>query len=236
MNRSFASFLTFLLILALAAAGGVWWLGVDLVDLALDDERRTSPYQLLHFADAEAGSGAYASELAELAREEEGQLVWRGGLTRLLDGRSEDEWQDLMIFSFSGGGGLVQLVTSPEFRELKQDRRSLLLGLSGPPLPLAETSVLLIWLHALPADDSQPPDLDAVIMNLGQFGGSLMLQSALDQAAGESPWNRVAVIAFPSAEQASSWFRDAASETERTLAGKHLQRQAWLLLSASHLR
>lgn len=237
MNRSLASFLTFLMVLALAAAGGVWWLGVDLVDLALDDGRRTTPYQLLHFADADASGGEYASSLTNLVRAEEGDLVWRGGLDLLLDGRSEDEWQDLMVFGLPRGGGLVQLVTSPEFRELAEGRRTLLLGTSAPALQLARTGTLLVWLQADPEPDGEPRQtIDAVTASIAAYGGTLVVQGELDQVAGDSPWNHVAVLAFADAQQARDWFRDPASVTERTLATKHLQRQAWLLMSAGYLR
>ncbi len=225
------------MVLALAAAGGVLWLGIDLVDLALDDERRTSPYQLLHFADADAPAGEYAGALTSLVRSEDGDLVWRGGLDRLLDGRSEDEWQDLMIFGLPRGGGLVQLVTSPEFRELAEGRSTLLLGTSAPALELARTGTLLVWLQADPEPDGpQRQALDAVTASAAPYGGTLIVQGELDQVAGESTWNHVAVLAFGDAQQARNWFRDPASVTERTLATKQLQRQAWLLMSASHLR
>lgn len=237
MNRSLASFLTFLMVLALAAAGGVWWLGTDLVDLALDEDRRTAPYRLLHFADADAAAGDYAGTLTALVRSEEGDLVWRGGLDRLLDGRSEDEWQDLMVFDLPRGGGLVQLVTSPEFRELTDGRRTLLLGTSAPALQLASTGILLVWLQSDPeADQQRRAAHAAVTTSIAPFGGTLVMQGELDQVSGDSPWNHVLVMAFEDAQQARNWFRDPASVTERTLATKHLQRQAWLLMTAGYLR
>jgi uncharacterized protein (DUF1330 family) len=237
VNRSLASFLTFLMVLAIAAAGGVWWLGFDLVDLALDEDRRAAPYQLLHFADADAPSGDYAGTLTALVRSEEGDLAWRGGLDRLLDGRSEDEWQDLMIFDLPRGGGLVQLVTSPEFRELTEGRRTLLLGTSAPALKIAQTGNLLVWLQADPEpDDPRRQALDAVTASIGSYGGTLIVQGELDQVAGDSPWNHIAVMSFADAQQARDWFRDPASVTERALATKHLQRQAWLMMTARYLR
>ena len=119
MNRSFSGFLLFLGVLFVAAAGGVWWLGTDVVELALDDERRDAPYQLLQLVEQDQPGGRYAAEFTRLVQNEEGDLIWRGRLERLLEGRTEDEWADLMLFGLPKGGDLVQLITSPEYRELK---------------------------------------------------------------------------------------------------------------------
>jgi hypothetical protein len=237
VNRSFSSFLLFLLALALAAAGGVWWLGIDVAKLALDDQRRSEPYQLLHFADADNPGGRFAATLTGLVQLEEGGLQWRGGLERLLDGRTEDEWFDLMMFDLPQGAGLVQLITSPEFRELEADRRVLLLGLSAAPIDLNRTATMLVWLQARPekqtGDDTMLAD---VTQNMAAFSGSVLLEGPVDTVIGSASWSHVALLSFPDVTEAQAWFRESVSVTERTLATKHLERQAWLLMSAKYLR
>ena len=240
VNRSFSSFLLFLVALGVLAAGGVWWLGVDVVKLALDDERRSAPYQLLHFADADVPRGGYAATLTGLVQLEEGGLQWRGGLERLLEGRTEDEWPDLMMFGLPQGADLVQMITSPEFRELEGDRRVLLLGMSTAPVDLNRTTTLLVWLQARPDDvegvGGDGAMLSEVTRNLPAFSGSVLVEGPVDRITGPVVWSHVALLAFPDEAQAQAWFREPVSVTERTLATKHLDRQAWLLMSAKYLR
>lgn len=237
MNRSFTSFLLFLAALAVLAAGGVWWLGLDVVRLALDDDRRSAPYQLLHFADGGVPGGQYAATLTGLVQLEEGGLQWRGGLERLLEGRTEDEWPDLMMFGLPRGADLVQLITSPEFRELESDRRVLLLGMSSAPVDLNQTTTLLVWLQRRPDNaEGDGAMLAAVTRNLAAFSGSVLVQGPVDRITGSAVWSHAALLSFPDEAQAQAWFREPVSVTERTLATKHLERQAWLLMTAKYLR
>jgi uncharacterized protein (DUF1330 family) len=236
MNRSFTSFLLFLGVLLVAAAGGVWWLGTDVVELALDDERRDAPYQLLQLVEPDQPGGRYAAEFTRLVQNEEGDLIWRGRLERLLEGRTEDEWADLMLFGLPKGSDLVQLITSPEYRELTTDRRLLLLGVPGAPGDFSEAATLVLWLQTRPELMTDDTDLLRIMAGVDEFEGSVLLDSPIDQVAGTGSWNHLVVLRFPDSRRAQAWFRKPASETERTLAIKALDRQAWLLVSAAHLR
>lgn len=237
VNRSLLAFLWFLLALALAAGIGAWWLGPGVVGLVLDEERRSQPYFLLHFSARGNEPDEYAADFASLVQAEQGQLLWRGSLVRLLDGRLQDEWPDLMLFRMPTGGSLAQTVTSPEYRELTAERRLLLLGAPQPPEGLTDATTLLVWLTRADADD--PAAVDAaqqgVIANLGEYGGALVWQAPLDMIGGRDEWDHLAVMAFPDVDSAERWFREPGSLTERTLAGRSVERQAWLLLRAAYL-
>lgn len=221
----------FLAALLVAAAGGVWWLGPGIVTLALDETRRNEPYHLLHLAASEeAETPRYVGRFSELSRAEEGELVWRGGLDRLLDGRVRDEWTELMLFEFAGGGNFVQLVTSAEYRELTGDKHLLLLGTQTPPQALAQSAIVLLWLIESPEADSTPASIDSVLANLDGFSGSVIWDTPVDNLRETDGWNRIVLIAFADVAQAEAWYREPLTVTERTLAGTLLLNQAWLLI------
>ncbi len=233
MNRSLLSFLLFLLALALAAALGVWWLGLGVVQLGLDEDRRSQPYYALQLSSTPAGDG-FPRRFAELAQLDDGALLWRGGLTRLLDGRQRDQWRQAMLFAFPQGGKVVQMITSAEYRELTEDQTYLFLGAQAAPEDVSTDATLLLGL--LRGRDGEASvagaELGGVTANLQDFGGRVVWRTAIDPLAGEPAWTGLLLLAFPDGTQAQAWFREPASVTERALAAKTLERQAWLLLSA----
>jgi len=234
MNRSLLGFLLFVAALLVAAGFGVWWLGPPVVELALDDSRRSEPYFLLNLTDADPG-GEYVPGLAALARAEDGEMLWRGSLTRLLDGRVADEWADAVLFRFAAGGDVVQMITSPEYRALVEGRRILLLGSAVPLTGLDERGNLILGL--LEARDGGRPMQDAVAVltaSLAGFDGTLLWDGPVDRLAGDAVWDRLLLVSFATEEGAKAWFRDPAVETERALGRTAFDRQAWLLLRSGY--
>jgi len=238
VNRSLLGFIWFLLALALAAAAGAWWLGPGVVNLVLDDERRSEPYYLLHLGEQSVPGSEYAAQFTSLVQAEDGELLWRGSLERVLEGRLQDEWPDLMLFRMARGGDLIQTVTSPEYRRIISGRRLMLLGVPEPPADLTGTGTLVLWLQQTDDGDQAAASaaLAQVAQNLSNFSGAVMWDSPVDLITGQGQWDHLAVLAFPDAATAQNWFREPASLTERTLAGKNLQHQTWLLMNAGYLR
>jgi uncharacterized protein (DUF1330 family) len=235
MSRSLVSFLLFLAVLLLAAGAGVWWLGPSVVELALDEDRRSEPYYLLTLTDSSQG-GDYVRDVAALARNEGGEMLWRGGLERLLDGRVADEWQDAVLFRFSAGGGVVQMITSPEYRSLARGRKVMLVGSAEPVGDVATRSVAVLGLLESRDDDQASTDAVAgITARLADSGGALSWNGPMDVLAGDAGWNRGLLVTFADERQAEAWFRDPGVETERALARKVFERQAWLLLRAAYL-
>lgn len=238
VNRSLLAFVGFLLALVIAAAVAAWWLGAGVVNLVLDESRRNEPYYLLHLGGQGVQGDQYAAQFSGLVQAEEGELLWRGTLERLLEGRLKDEWPDLMLFRMPRGGDLVQLITSPEYRQLTADRNLLLLGAPQPPLDLSAATTLVFWLQQTntASDDAARQALLQVGRNLARYSGSIAWDSPVDVISGQGEWDHLTVLSFPGDTEAQQWFREPASLTERTLATKNLQQQAWLLLRASYLR
>lgn len=228
-------FLLFLTALILAAGAGVWWLGPPVVELALDEDRRGEPYYLLTLTDSDQ-AGEYVRNVAALARKEGGEMLWRGGLERLLDGRVADEWQDAVLFRFGAGGGVVQMITSPEYRSLARGRKVLLIGSPEPVGDVAARSVAVLGL--LKSRDVEQPSTDAlagITAGLAESGGALIWNGPMDVLAGDAGWSRGLLVTFADERQAEAWFRNPGVETERALARKVFERQAWLLLKAAYL-
>jgi len=221
-----------------AAAFAAWWLGPGMLNLVLDDSRRNEPYYLLHLGQQGVQGDKYSARLTGLVQAEEGELLWRGGLARLLEGRLKDEWPDLMLFRMPRGGDLVQLITSPEYRQLTAQRNFLLLGVPQPPVDLTAASTLVLWLQRTDGSGSEvaAQALAQVGRNLSQFSGEVVWDSPVDVISGHDDWDHLALLAFPGEAEAQAWFREPASLTERTLAARKLQHQAWLLLTAAYLR
>lgn len=235
MSRSLVGFLLFLGVLLLAAGAGVWWLGPAVVGLALDEDRRSEPYYLLTLTDSDEGSD-YVREAAELARRESGEMIWRGRLERLLDGRVADEWPDAVLFRFAAGGDVVQMITSPEYRSLASGRRVLLIGSAEPVGDVASRPVVVLGL--LDSREQEAPTDDAltrITAGITDSGGALIWNGPIDVLGGEGRWNRGLLVTFADERRAEAWFRDPTVETERALARKVFERQAWLLLRADYL-
>jgi uncharacterized protein (DUF1330 family) len=238
VNRSLTAFIGFLLVLLLAAAYAAWWLGPGVVKLALDESRRNQPYYLLHLGEQGVQGDQYTARFTSLVQAEEGRLLWRGNLERLLEGRLKDEWPDLLLFQMARGGDLVQVITSPEYRQLTSERTLLLLGAPLPPLDLTQSTTLILWLQQTddPEDGAADQALNRVTANLAQYSASVVWDTPLDVLAGQAQWDHLTLLSFPDEATAQQWFREPASQTERTLATTDMQRQAWLLLQASYLQ
>lgn len=249
MNRSFAAFLWFLLALCVTFGVGVWWLGPAVVSLAVDGDRRSTPYYVVHLASVPDGtdSSGYFQQLRQLVREEEGQLLWRGALTTMHSGRLADERDDLLVYRFAAGADVVQLLTSAEYRDLAAAVPPLLLGTPTQPEVLEEKGALLLWLLRLreekQADSlseavaagvagAAPAALASVFATLGPFHGQMVWQAPVDVVAGQVDWNTLVVLAFPDSNAASAWLADSRTATELALARKAVSAQALLEFNA----
>ncbi|MEM8769062.1 MAG: hypothetical protein AAGE43_16565 [Pseudomonadota bacterium] len=230
MSRGLVTFLVFLVLLVGGFATVTWLVGPTMVSLALDDERRETPFYLVHLLDAPDASG-YFQRFGPLLREEQGQLLWRGGLRALHAGRSEDELTDMALIGFDAGAGLVQMLTSSAYRQLTDSTRPLLLGTPQAPGPIAQDETLVLWLLEA-SEERTAAELEPLAATAGAYNGQLIWSTPVVVLDGDRPWNYVLLLAFPDGEAVTRWLEDPGTGTDRALGRRHYLSDAMLELRA----
>lgn len=230
MNRSLLSFLIFLAVLLVGFAVVGWWVGPTMVTLAFDEERRSEPYYLIHLITLSEES-TYFQSLGELLREEDAQLLWRGALTALYEGRSQDELEDVALIEFSEGSGVVQMMTSSTYRNLTKDRAPVLLGTAAAPGPIARDETLVLWLFEL-TEGTKGEALVPLADSAAPYDGQLVWSTPVDVLEGDRPWSYVLMLAFPSRPAIEAWLADPQTSTDRALLHRHFEEEALMELTA----
>lgn len=244
MSRSLLAFLLFCLALVLASGALVWHVGPTLAALVVDQDRRTSPYHLLRIvpsggeaaavaaADAAADDGAGASmrgRLLALAAEDGGRLVWQGSDAELIEGPVRLDGAALQLLTFDSGAGVVQFFTSTGYRALESERSSgtgRYLGTPTPPEALAANRASVVVLYrGKPGSIPRPlgvPGTSGWLAQVPRHGGELLWSAPLALVRGQGPWDRLLLLQFPDRSAARAWLEDAATVTERALAGRYV--------------
>ncbi len=230
MSRGLVTFLVFLVLLVGGFAAVTWLVGPTMISLALDEERREAPYYLVHLLDAPDTSG-YFQRFGPLLREDQGQLLWRGGLRALHAGRSEDELTDVALIGFDAGAGLVQMLTSSAYRDLTAGSQPLLLGTSQAPGPIAQDETLVLWLLEA-SEERTAAELEPLAATAGSYAGQLIWSTPVVMLGGDRPWNYVLLLAFPDGEAVSQWLEDPGTSTDRALGRRHYLSEAMLEIRA----
>ncbi len=202
-----------------------------MVSLALDEERRSTPYYLVHLL-AEREPAAYFQTFGGLLREEGAQLLWRGSLKALLAGRSRDEFTDAALLEFSEGSSVVQMLTSSAYRTLARDRAPVLLGTAEPPGPIAQDETLLLWLLEL-GEGTDAGVLKPLTGSAGARNGQLIWSTPVAVLEGERSWNHLILLAFPDTSALEAWLDDPETVTERALSRRYYDAEAMLELGSS---
>jgi len=229
VSRSFLTFLLFVLLLAIGAGALLWWAGPAMVSLALDEDRRSTPYYLVHLLDE--AEPAYFQTFGGLLREEGAQLLWRGSLTALHAGRSRDELTDVALLEFGEGSAVVQMLTSSAYRTLTRDSKPVLLGTPEPPGPIAQDETLLLWLVEL-GPQTDPAVLEGLTGSAAARNGQLVWSSPVAVLEGDRPWNYMMLLAFPDQRALTDWLQDPETVTEQALSRRYYDAEAMLELSS----
>ena len=228
LNRSLLGFLIFLVVLASASAMVAVWVGPTMISLALDDERRNNPYYLVHLISLPEPA-EYFSSFGQLLRQEEAQVLWRGGLSALHSGRSTDELTDVAIVEFAAGSAVVQMLSSAAYRDLTGDSEPLLIGSSESPGPIARDETVILWLLETP-EGTDPGMLEALSQSATGYGGQLVWSTPVDELVGDRHWTHVLMLAFPDTSAVREWLVAPETATERALARRHFVADAMLEL------
>lgn len=234
MSRSFLAFLSFCLLLLLASAGIVWYVGLTLSGIVFDPDRRDHPYyllQLLPMQSLEPGADghAYRTRFVAVAAEDEGRLVWQAGRVQIADGHLRPAVEAVQLLEFGSGASLVRMLTGHGYRQLQAalgPDSVHLLGSSQPPRELAadEATLLVLYRHrpeGPPAPFGEPGQTGWLAL-LPRFGGSVGWDAPVEVIRGDSAWNRVLLLQFPDLRAAEDWLGDPVTSTERAIARRHV--------------
>ena len=245
LSRSLLGFLVFCLLLGLASAGVVWYMGPALAGIVVDKDRRESPYyllQLLPGATASAGSPApsYRSRFVTLAAADDADLIWQGGAVEVAEGSVLLDVTGVQLMQFSTGADVVQVLTSSAYRALEADFPDVAvrhLGTSLPPEPLAADAATVVVLYRADADDStaplgEPGDRGWLAL-LPRFRGLVLWDTPVATVRGSGDWNRVLLIQFADIATAEAWLNDPNTATERAIARKQVDEMVVLVVQPS---
>ncbi|XOV82272.1 MAG: hypothetical protein ACFHXK_15590 [bacterium] len=208
-------------VLAVAA----WWIGPQLVHIALLDDKRDQPYLLLDFSRTADVRGDdylhshYQAPLTGLITSEGGVAVGSYQLVQLFEGTRADEWNYLHNFHLSRAQDIAQVMTSSPYRLIADDAsvQHLTLGHFAAQ-PERWRAGLIIWLvrrtqHG-PADS-----LSDVLARLEGTSGQVVWDRAAHSYQSAQAWDRLVVLDFPTAQAALTWMRDPEVATLRVIAG-----------------
>jgi hypothetical protein len=236
LSRSFLAFVLFCLLLLVASAGVVWYVGLTLTSIAFDSDRRQNPYYLLQLFPPVAGEqgegrgvAAYRNGFAALAAEDEGRLVWQSGHIEAADSLQPPVVSAVQLLEFASGASLVRLLTSSAYRALQlgegEEPIHLLGAPSGPgELAADEATVLVLYrAHAdAPPAPLGVPGESGWLTLLPMYGGTVGWQAPVETIRGGSTWSHVLLLQFPDVAAAETWQADSVTETERAIARRHV--------------
>lgn len=224
-----------LMIVALIGAGTVlsiaaWWIGPQLVHIALLDDQRDQPYLLLDFAKTTDDRGDdylfshYQEPLTGLIASEGGVAVGSYTLVQLLEGTRADEWTHLNNFHLSRAQDIAQVMTSSPYRLIATSGQvsSVSFGHFAAQ-PVRWRAGLIIWLVRR-SDNVATDNLAPVLATLAGTAGQVVWDKAVHIYHREQDWDRLVVLDFPSAQDALAWIRDPEVATARVIASAKARR------------
>ncbi len=224
-----------LMIAALIGAAAVlsiaaWWIGPQLVHIALLDDQRDQPYLLLDFAKTTDDRGDdylishYQEPLTGLIASEGGVAVGSYTLVQLLEGTRADEWSHLNNFHLSRAQDIAQVMTSSPYRLIATNGSVSNVSLGHfSAQPVRWRAGLIIWL-VRSSDHVSVDNLAPVLATLAGTTGQVVWDKAAHIYHPEQDWDRLLVVDFPSAQDALAWMRDPEVSTARVIASAKARR------------
>ena len=230
MARSIGIFVALLASAAVLIGAIAWWLGPNLVHLALFHPQRAEPFTLLSFArglQPDVYAARYRGPLTGLAESEGGVLVDDYRLSHQLEGERQHGWQYLMRLHMGEGRKVVQVTTSSPYRMLVQDLPGLEFQLAGSFAAAQENwrPVLALWLlqpHETDLDQAADP-LAPVLEQLPLGPGRVVWDAELVAIEPDLPWQRLVAVDFPDEKAALAWLRNPDVSTARSLSNARVR-------------
>jgi uncharacterized protein (DUF1330 family) len=245
LSRSLLGFLVFCLLLVLASAGVVWYMGPALAAIVVDEARRENPYyllQLLPAATASAGEGApsFRARFVNLAADDDARLLWQGGEVNVAEGSVLLDVAGVQLIEFTTGAELVQMLTSSAYRDLESDFADAPthhLGSSGPPDALAADAATVVVLYRAESPAAGAPlgvpGERGWLALLPHYQGAVRWDASIGSVRGGGVWNGVLLVQFPDAATAQAWLTDPNTATERAIARKQVADMVVLVVQPS---
>jgi hypothetical protein len=209
---------------------GVWWVGPNLVNLAVFDSSRDKPYVLVDFVRSQSEDvyqARYLQPLAGLLASEGGELLGAYRLAHLVEGSVEDEWAYLNRLQVPRAQDLAQVMTSSPYRLMRDDIPGLhSVQLGSYELPVSNwRPALVVWLVERRTDSLIDP-LTSITAALGSSDGRIVWDAPVSALADGMSWNRILVVDFAAQSSAFAWLRHIDMETSRALANARVKRLA----------
>lgn len=230
MAKSFGIFAGLMVAVVVLVGLGVWWVGPNLVNLALFDAQRDEPYAIVDFVRSDSEDvyqARYVQPLAGLLASEGGELLGAYRLAHLLEGSVEDEWAFLNRLQVPQAQDLVQVMTSSPYRLMRDnipELDSVQLGSYQIPVPKWR-QVLVIWLVERREDALVDP-LTSITAELSVGDGRVVWEAPVSALTDSMTWNHILVVDFAAESEAFEWLRDMDMETARALANAQAKRLA----------
>ena len=186
---------------------------------------------------AEAGEAPVVEERsgvqAALAPAPQAEVLWQTSALSVLTGTVADEWSNLVVARFDSGRQFVRLVTSPQYRQVRdlapQGRRIVVGSTTAPLRPLQHPAALLLLVEG-----GAQEALDGWVDDVVALGGEVIwvapvavLEAADERTAG---WDALVLVGFADSEALAAWSFSVEAQTTNALLGAKTQAlNLWLL-------
>ena len=241
MSRGLAYFIGFCIVVGIGGLTAALWVGWDLARFVVDSERRSAPLTVLRLERVRAGEDLAAYREAIVAPtlrmfEAQGGATAARGTTRLVvHGTVNDEWDFVTLHQWPTGKAFVDVVTSPEYRQLDEtsvDQRADLARfvVEDPWQRPLQRGVVIFLLSS--SEGQSLEGLRHLTSVVSRYDGERIWSSRLSPLSSDDDraWTMAVGYVFPSEKLLAEWLDDPERMTDATLASTRLDRFALLVV------
>ncbi len=242
MSRGLFRFLIFCVSLLVIGIAGALVLGQNKLQFLFHPERSSQEFVMLGFAQAQmqGQSAFFNSELASLLLEVEGEVLWSGRVTSVLEGREADNWPAIAFSLYPNRSAFIKQYTSDSFVSpfgvaLPNQGASLMLAASPDQSDLKAAQIYLLELLQL---NSSTKDGKA---NYSSIADALLLPGMQDvwtasvnplEVASDRDWQYVRMTGFESREALVFWLDSMERKTRTSLQKRYYRNYVALIVEA----
>ena len=229
-----SSFFIGALTVGIVIVGGIaWWLGPNLLHLALLNTQREEPFTVLSLArgaEPQVYSSRFRMPLAALVASEGGVLVDDYRLRHQFTGERRHTWDYFTRLQMQQARDIVQVATGSPYRLMQQQVPGLQQRLLGS-FETAEPNwrqVALIWfLRNFETATTGPDDpMAPVFEQLPSGSGRLVWDAPITAIDEDASWHRLVVVDFEREAEALAWVRSVDVAAARALTNARVRKLA----------